>query len=455
MIASGSLDSTVRRWDSATGQLVAQPLQAHQGTVWSLAFHPDGNLLFTGGSDRKVIFWDLSKRQPIAYELPPAASKGVGDFKLSPDGHLLAEADTAWNIIIWHCDERCASPTVLHAHRSSAWRVAFHPSGQILASAGTDRPIRLWNTDTGQAIGKPLTGPSDDIYGLSFSPDGKSLVAAEFHGRLLFYDWRHSGDPSFLTIRNFVQTGQIAFSPDGSLLAVGATENVFLVDTTPRKVVGTLPLTGTFSNAVAFTPDGQTVAAGAADKIIRLFSVRRGKQIGAPLIGHKDSIEVLAFSPDVRLLASGGEDNLLILWDLTTGRALGAPLPGHTSTVSAVAFHPTKPPLATGDWHGNGLVWNLDPEAWFQIACTEAGRVFQPAETQQYLGSAQSEQGCSAQQAVRFARNGAGRGLELVPPFRDATALGQRATTIRVLENVKKMVDDYARKKKTGSTVAR
>jgi WD40 repeat protein len=46
-IVSGSYDTTVRRWDAATGQQLLLVLEGHTVTVSSVAFSPDGKQIPT------------------------------------------------------------------------------------------------------------------------------------------------------------------------------------------------------------------------------------------------------------------------------------------------------------------------------------------------------------------------------------------------------------------------
>lgn len=73
-LITGSTDSQVRVWDlmatssNNTNKTIPKPryvLQGHVSIVRGLAISADGQTLLSGGRDRVVLKWDLSKKQPI------------------------------------------------------------------------------------------------------------------------------------------------------------------------------------------------------------------------------------------------------------------------------------------------------------------------------------------------------------------------------------------------------
>jgi WD40 repeat protein len=60
ILASGSIDKTVRLWDVVTGKEL-HCFEGHEDTVTAIAFSPDAKLLATGGRDGTIFIWDVAE----------------------------------------------------------------------------------------------------------------------------------------------------------------------------------------------------------------------------------------------------------------------------------------------------------------------------------------------------------------------------------------------------------
>jgi hypothetical protein len=109
------------------------------------------------------------------------------------------------------------------------------------------------------------------------------------------------------------EAGKIAFSVTGNYLAVNSNGILRLFDLTSRDPPTVLPHRGA-NSALTFSPDDAQLTAGTTDNFIRLWDVKRRKQV-AQLRGHLAGVWSLVFSPDGRTLASGG-DNVVKLWNV-------------------------------------------------------------------------------------------------------------------------------------------
>ena len=116
-------------------------------------------------------------------------------------------------------------------------------------------------------------------------------------------------------------SGDIMFSPDGSMLAVPCRTGVWLYDVKTgaenNLLVGHTEPVG----SVAFSPDGAMLASGSWDRTVRLWNVLTWKSTHT-LAGHTDSIDAIVFSPDGSTLASKSRNKIIRLWDVHTGEPL-------------------------------------------------------------------------------------------------------------------------------------
>jgi WD40 repeat protein len=76
MLASGSVDSSVKLWNLAMGHEVAT-LRGHRDGIFALAFTPDGDTFISGSRDKTLRFW----RAPSWEDIAAAEAKPRGAAK--------------------------------------------------------------------------------------------------------------------------------------------------------------------------------------------------------------------------------------------------------------------------------------------------------------------------------------------------------------------------------------
>ncbi|MEV0626667.1 WD40 repeat domain-containing serine/threonine protein kinase [Nonomuraea wenchangensis] len=236
-------EGTLRLWDPATGRPVTQPLTGHTGTVFRMAFSPDGRLLASASVDTTARLWDAATGRPVGEPLTGHTNTVVG-VAFSPDGRLLATTSMDTTVRLW--DPATGRPVgkPLTGHTGHVLRVAFSPDGRLLATSSRDWTARLWDPATGRPVGKPLTGHTGNVWDVAFSPDSSLLGTHSEDNTALLWDLatgRLVGRP--LTAPANGHVGAVC-SLDGLLVVATMDEHgtVQLWDLTTRQPVGR-PLT--------------------------------------------------------------------------------------------------------------------------------------------------------------------------------------------------------------------
>ncbi len=324
---------------------------------------------------------DATLRGPLA---------GVTALAWSPDGRRVAAAGDAngppdLRVYLWDADG--APVATLAGHTGPVTSLAWSPDGRTLATGSRDGTVRLWDAAGApvRTLVAPPEPPSDPppafspppVFGLAWSPDGGTLAT----GMISFRPADTATPTAFLPLPGLVRlwhpdgtlaatlmtdhTGgkflNLAWSPDGALLAAGAMDyRIWRADGTP---VATFREMGTPAWALAWSPDSRTLAIGDEDATVALYTaagtlVSRWAGVGGWGV---------TFAPDGRTLVVNDHEAVR-LGDPTAPLAAGSPparLPQERNPTSRyrAVWSPEGGRLATVErdrvvrlWRADGVV---------------------------------------------------------------------------------------------------
>jgi WD40 repeat protein/serine/threonine protein kinase len=351
-LATANGDASVGLFELATGRELLR-LRGHTKAVTGVCFSGDGQRIFTVSTDGDLRIWDGSP------DVGPHTLRGHADAILSScvsrDGAWIASASVDTTVRLWDVSRRRLART-LRGHTGTVTDVAFSPDNRRLASAGYEGTVRIWDLrQGGEAAAVIYRGHRASVRSVCFSPDGKRIASGDTAGVVRVWD-AQTGADLFSLPKRHSQVLQVAFSPDGRLLAVaGGPEGLItLWDAVGGGLRGSLEGHAAKSiNRLAFSPDSRLLASAGGDQTVRVWDVvsRRERLCYR---GHRASVYGVCFSPDGKRICSAAE-GLLRIWDAQTGADIRS-LAGHRYYISCVSFTPDGQ-LVSGSYDTTLKLW--------------------------------------------------------------------------------------------------
>ena len=163
---------------------------------------------------------------------------------------------------------------------------------------------------------------------IRFSPDGLILAIGGFNRKITLY-YMPKGNPMHFLEGHTGRVTCLAWSPDSRTLASGSDDgSIRIWDVQSLKAVSVLEgvhgrgTHGTGTTSLGYFPDGKSLYSSGYDPTIRIWDVTTLKEIRR-LEGHQDCA-VACLSADGKVLISASQDGTALAWDPATGKSTGA-----------------------------------------------------------------------------------------------------------------------------------
>jgi WD40 repeat protein len=266
----------------------------------------------------------------------------------------------------------------LTGHRQTITSVALARDGNTLASTCTRWLIlspELWIWDIGKSAvrTKLASHKAGLVYDLAFSPDG-TILASGGIGTIRL--WSMPDGKPLRTLRisdrpgasgydyagSGVEFASVAFSPDGATLAAAADEHDALVrlwrcaDGEPLRIFEKRSINCTITS-LTYSPNGTFLAMAGSDMDVQIWHVPNWEywSLGS-LKGGVSGTRNIAFSPDGALFAAGAR-----LWRASDWKLIGTLEANEFDPrrVNHVAFSPDNALLATATTENAVQIWRV------------------------------------------------------------------------------------------------
>jgi WD40 repeat protein len=253
---AGASDGALRDITLPGGDADVKPvdlLDVHTSYVTGVA--RNGKTLVSGGYDKRLVWWDLGKGEPMLVR-DNAHARWIRGVEMSPDGKFVATVADDMVCSLWDLgngkkfQELEGHEGITPNHFDSMlYCCSFSPNGQYIATGDRIGKIVIWEVSTGKEV-KALSAPG-------------------------FYTW----DPK-ARIHSIGGLRSMAFSQDGKILATGGMGKVGNIDHLGGKAR------------------------------VEFFDVTKGESLGVVESEEfKGLVETVTFGPEGKWLAATGGDH--------------------------------------------------------------------------------------------------------------------------------------------------
>ncbi|KAK9885235.1 hypothetical protein WA026_010738 [Henosepilachna vigintioctopunctata] len=204
-------------------------LEGHEGEIFTVKFHPEGQYLASSGFDRKIFLWSV-----------------YGE---------------------------CENISVMTGHTGAVMELHFSTDGSNIYTASTDHTLGLWDLPTGKRI-KKYKGHTTFVNSVHVTRRGlQTLVSGSDDSTVKLWDVRKK--QSFASLNASYQVTAVSFNDTSEYVFSGGIDNDIKVwDLRKNEILYTLKGHTDSITGVSLSPDGSYLLSNSMDNSMRIWDIR-------------------------------------------------------------------------------------------------------------------------------------------------------------------------------------
>ena len=316
LIAVGLGSRDIIILDGITGSQAAV-LSGHTNWVQSLAFSSDGISLVSGGCDKTIKLWDMQTGGVVK---------------------------------------------TFHGHTNSVLSVSISVDCTTIASGSGDKAIRLWDIQTKGCY--CIIELQDSVGCVSFSPTDAQHFVSTSIGKVQLWDIKgHQIKPTYKGSHAISSSGHVVFSPDGIWFVSCQEADIVVHNSDSGAVVANFHVDNGNVNCCCFSPDGSLIAVAASDTIYIWKITNLDPHLVKTLTGHTNHISSLTFSSPSSLISSS-YDKSVKFWQISavsegSGVTDPKPKPSPSASIKSITLWAEDGLAISSDWAGVVRIWDI------------------------------------------------------------------------------------------------
>jgi WD40 repeat protein len=372
--------------------------KSNDGEVYSMCSSSNNSFLYTLGSDRRILRWDIEDLSTTIDSY--VIFKDCGDsriMRVKSDNTLLFLAKNSGIVEVYNLDTRDLV-TKLFGHKENITAMQFSDDESFIATAAEDNTINIWKTEAYSCI-KEFVGHTAEITDIRFTKDNLHLLSSSFDGSIRMWHLGKqfepliytSGNPAVKLLLNSTNTLVYSGNANRSITAWKLYEDfereeIFEWD---REIIAIahskrgkmFAISDSMGNVILVPLSGKRgfkIIAQCEDPVKGLFMSEDGKWLAFTenkgsyfyiynidtgdtnqVYYHISSaIRQLEFDRECNILITASESHWIVVWDFAT-LVHKAILKGHSDDVRVVRIANFNQKLISGSRDAKIRIWDL------------------------------------------------------------------------------------------------